>query len=1292
MRLWYCICYFVGLFLSTAVFAVDEQSLPAGIVFEPAVNDLSMVYLRDLFGNVANLQGAPNLFIGTIIRLFNLGLISFVAGMAAYSIVYGSLLSATDGGGLAQKGVRPWMVMKLAGGAASLAPLGPSGYSFLQTMIIWVAVQGVGLADAVWERSMDYMTAMHGAVYLKPDIKQYDDLDTLLSAHNGVASIYDAAVCNRMNHWKTIDASGTDQSEQSQVYTMRVNNNCIVAGANCPCGTGMVNGVCFGSQSSPTKCGAFSAHVESSSTTGWSNAAAMADALRGMSDSIVEMVNSQYDRLHYICKQNPSQCQSMLSIPFCDSGNTASPDSCVPANSFVAAASNYYVMSKATRMMAAGKNQDAALDWMIAARDKGWMTAGYYYAQLMRNSRPISCSIDSKAAGCSDKQYALESITKVLPGSPTPPPTSASNSPVYHYMQSQKGTYEDLATDIIKNMRYANDPTHSDKDVIEDPIFDYATAMLINNLVATPMEEPKLKMSWTLAMFGIKNISFYNIINAMTVVLSSFSGIQISKTVPVPFNQEIEFNPNCSIAKLTSCAPSNKSTYYKGCLTQAGLNRCLSSDRVGILSALYHEKSSGSPGSPLVTVAAMGQSLFEAGTQYIVQTNLNAYNMIMKMAGIITGIKAGTYVATAIIAGVMAELSEEWAGYFMSFAADNLIKQIDILYDIGFNYLTMFIGVGTTIAIFMYGMGATLSLYLPLVPFIIYTLVVVGWLMVIIEAMVSAPVISLGLAHPAYQQFLGAAEQAVMLLFLVLIRPAIALIGLMMSIMLAHVSMRLLNYAFMFLLGQTFEAAAAIHMNSITSIAVSFGLLITYVYSCYLVLNYCFQIMNFIPEQMSRWLGGGTMPLTGGDVAGMTMSIQRGVEKSVSQASQGAVFGIRKVAAVDTSLLFKSQSGGKIGLNLQGVIRQGTVPTAKSAWGKAKSAGGWISAKLRLSEGARAVRRGASAAAGAVGRGAGAVGRGAAAGGRRLASGMGRSGRWLVGTGVGRYVGSSRGGIMIAGAYVLVRKHVKRLKVASSEKLAIAARKVQEVVAASAEQAKQTASKLAERLYGWGKGVNFSPVSSLFEGVGVAFKDKAKGFDSFFYDKAKRWGRKGWEPAKFKMMNHFNEKVRMAKELNKMIEHQLELQSVSEANKVKLREMKDELTKIKPFEGLEKDRARITNETVLSLARYDLLKRLHTGNKEAMRMLNREFFKDLLTDSAEHQKKVAQFDRDWGSVERHQQRIDKYVGYYDFKASIVARKRKWFGVPQSEGQPGGIIEMMDMGMGVYYPDQLGLEE
>ena len=99
----------IGLLLLTVsgLLIAGDQTLPPGIVFEPSANDLSLVYLRHLFGNIANLQGTPNLFISAIIRLFNLGLITFVAGMAGYSVIYSSLVSANDGSGLGQKGVRP---------------------------------------------------------------------------------------------------------------------------------------------------------------------------------------------------------------------------------------------------------------------------------------------------------------------------------------------------------------------------------------------------------------------------------------------------------------------------------------------------------------------------------------------------------------------------------------------------------------------------------------------------------------------------------------------------------------------------------------------------------------------------------------------------------------------------------------------------------------------------------------------------------------------------------------------------------------------------------------------------------------------------------------------------------------------------------------------------------------------------------------------------------------------------------------------------------------------------------
>ncbi|OGT46574.1 MAG: hypothetical protein A3F17_05190 [Gammaproteobacteria bacterium RIFCSPHIGHO2_12_FULL_41_15] len=117
--------------------------------------------------------------------------------------------------------------------------------------------------------------------------------------------------------------------------------------------------------------------------------------------------------------------------------------------------------------------------------------------------------------------------------------------------------------------------------------------------------------------------------------------------------------------------------------------------------------------------------------------------------------------------------------------------------------------------------GIMLGYYLPLYPYFVFMFGVVGWLITVIETMVAAPMVCLGLTHPEGHDFLGKAEQALMLLLNVFIRPVLMVIGLIAAMILMYVTLRILNAGFIGILIDTttsFVGTAASHATGFGSI------------------------------------------------------------------------------------------------------------------------------------------------------------------------------------------------------------------------------------------------------------------------------------------------------------------------------------------------------------------------------------------------------------------------------------------------------------------------------------------
>lgn len=150
-------------------------------------------------------------------------------------------------------------------------------------------------------------------------------------------------------------------------------------------------------------------------------------------------------------------------------------------------------------------------------------------------------------------------------------------------------------------------------------------------------------------------------------------------------------------------------------------------------------------------------------------------------------------------------------------------------------------------------LGGTLAIYIPLIPYVIFTFGAIGWMISTIETMVAGPLVALGILSPSGQhELLGKAEPAIMLLFNVFLRPSLMIFGLIASMLLATVVVKMINYAFWGAVLRGVTGGGAGLANPIELVI----FLSAYVSLLVAGLNKCFQAISLIPEGVMRWIGG----------------------------------------------------------------------------------------------------------------------------------------------------------------------------------------------------------------------------------------------------------------------------------------------------------------------------------------------------------------------------------------------------------------------------------------------------
>lgn len=128
--------------------------------FTPPPGDISVDFLHQIFGTSDDGIGAGgnSTVIGGMMGVFNSAVLLLAMFFVAFTTVKGTMDSAHSGVLLGKEMSQIWVPIRTVGGSGMLLPLA-SGYSLIQMTVLWLAMQGVGVADAVWTAAMTQFAA-----------------------------------------------------------------------------------------------------------------------------------------------------------------------------------------------------------------------------------------------------------------------------------------------------------------------------------------------------------------------------------------------------------------------------------------------------------------------------------------------------------------------------------------------------------------------------------------------------------------------------------------------------------------------------------------------------------------------------------------------------------------------------------------------------------------------------------------------------------------------------------------------------------------------------------------------------------------------------------------------------------------------------------------------------------------------------------------------------------------------------------------------------------------------------
>lgn len=160
----------------------------------------------------------------------------------------------------------------------------------------------------------------------------------------------------------------------------------------------------------------------------------------------------------------------------------------------------------------------------------------------------------------------------------------------------------------------------------------------------------------------------------------------------------------------------------------------------------------------------------------------------------------------------------------------------------------------------MVTVGGMLGVYVPLIPYVVFTMGAIGWMISTLEAMIAGPLVAIGIISPSGQhELLGKAEPALFHLFAVFLRPSLMIFGMMAAMLLAPVVVGMIDAAFWTtvnqgVIGQGASQGGTVVMDIINPIELII-FLCAYVMLTVTALNKCFATIYIIPDRVMRWLG-----------------------------------------------------------------------------------------------------------------------------------------------------------------------------------------------------------------------------------------------------------------------------------------------------------------------------------------------------------------------------------------------------------------------------------------------------
>ena len=778
--------------------------------FDAPLTDKSMAYLGQLFGTVGNVIHGNNFLLATVFAKLNTAMWIFAAVIASYYMVKSVIKTGMEGKVLGEQG-NYWLAARTISGVLILLPKF-NGYSFIQVIVMWVVVQGIGLADQTWNAALDYFNT--GGTFYSVDLPgngSSADVDAENKLFTEVlsdsASMLNAAVCM--------------YSLQQQAFNLSKTKN--LPAPHFPDPFSEPNSIRWGSSDYPSACGFYALNNATPDSAKVIKTAAMLQTAISIMSLAEYIVNSQ----RVTDKQTVTVCTN-----------------CLEANILGSIAREYVNTIK--QAWPAIPTDSAFGKTIQQARAEGWIMAGSYYNDLINiNAAPSN-------NGWVGHPYRFELDPK----------------------------YQGI---IFNNVDTAN--TIPNWQSLTSPLKDNNSIELLSVSNAVKQYFVNVRAYYTQAQ---NNKTINN--NAINPGVNTDVSNQIASMEAQIFPQKIDTSPSFDVKGMTvSPFFFLPKSWTRPVTAFDVIDQDIKHLIIGSMEvwskAVLPRGASGQDSylDPITRSRHLGQGLISVALTFWQNVTQHTFNFLVGSAATMTGLMAASAAALSFL-GIPGQ---------QSIPGRNITVVLNTGMQMGFQIMTShvfwYLPLGAAISTPLFIIGASLGVYVPLIPFIVFTFAVMGWFISVLEAMVAAPLVAFGMTHPEGHDVLGKTEQGIMLLFALFIRPACMVIGLLVGIILVFLGTELFDAGYLDLFlsllrdSQHVLSKLAGVDGAFTILIIAMIFLVIYTFILVAIVNQCMTAVYVIPDKIMRWIG---VPPESSGIGAMMEQTKAGAESKMGEGAQ----------------------------------------------------------------------------------------------------------------------------------------------------------------------------------------------------------------------------------------------------------------------------------------------------------------------------------------------------------------------------------------------------------------------